>query len=222
MAYIVMAVFLAFSGFFFASSMSQPFPEATVRGFLFPGALALLLLAPVLTMRLLAEEQKMGTLELLLTAPVRDSEIVLGKFLASFIMVAVTLALTLYFPFLLFLFGGDPDLVPILTGYLVLLLVGAMAVSVGIFGSALTSNQIVAAVLSTGLLMVLWLANLTSNLAGGSEIAWKTAVDYLAISGHMQDLAFGILNTTDLVYFVTVIAFFLFVTIRVLETRRWR
>ena len=154
MAYIVTGIFLAVTGFLFRGSQSTYF-ETSIKGFLETGSLLLLLLAAVLTMRLLAEERKMGTLELLLTAPVRDSEIILGKFLSSLGILIVMLALTLYYPILLMLFG-DPDMGAIGTGYLGLFLLGCTSLAVGLFASSLTSNQLVAAVVAGGILVGLW------------------------------------------------------------------
>ena len=121
MAYVVTGIFLVLTGFFFQSS-STTYSSTSIKGFLAWGSILLLLLASVLTMRLLAEERKMGTLELLLTAPVRDSEVIMGKFLGSLGILTGMLALTFYYPLLLWVFG-DPDWGPIATGYLGLFLV---------------------------------------------------------------------------------------------------
>ena len=225
-AWVIAAIFLALSGLSFALSVTGRYPEATIRGFLFGpigpiGAFFLtILLAPALTMRLLAEEQKLGTIELLLTAPVRDIEIVLGKYLAALSILTGMYALTLYFPLLLFAFGS-PDVIPLITGYLVLLLVGAVAVAVGLLGSALTANQIVAAVTSLAILLMLWLFNATAAL-GSPDDAWTDVVTFLALSEHIRDMAFGVFDTRDVVYFLSLVVFFLFLTVRAVETRRWR
>ena len=134
MAYVVGVVFLGLLGFFFVSSISSPFAEASAQGFLIPGTFLMVLLSPLLTMRLLSEEQKLGTLELLMTAPVRDHEVVLGKFLAAMVIFLVTIALSIYFVILLFWFG-DPDLGPLLSGYLGFILFSAASLSVGLLGS---------------------------------------------------------------------------------------
>ncbi len=225
-AWVIAAIFLGLSGLSFALSVTGRYPEATIRGFLFGpigpiGAFFLtILLAPALTMRLLAEEQKLGTIELLLTAPVRDIEIVLGKYLAALSILSSMYALTLYFPLLLFAFG-NPDVTPLLTGYLVLFLVGAVAVAVGLLGSALTANQIVAAITSLAILLVLWLFNATAAL-GSPDDAWTDVVTFLALSEHIRDMAFGVFDTRDIIYFLSLIVFFLFLTVRAVETRRWR
>lgn len=225
-AYIIASLFIALSGLSFALSITGRFPEASLRGFLFGpigpmGAFFLvILIAPALTMRLFSEEQKLGTLELLLTAPIRDIEIVLGKFFAALTLLTSMFALTLYFPLLLIWFG-DPDLLPIMTGYLSLFLMGAMAISVGLFSSSLTSNQIVSAVLSSSLLLLLWLSNVTSALGDG-DLPWAGLVRFLAMSEHVRDMAYGVLDSRDIVYFISLTAFFLFLTVRAVETRRWK
>ena len=116
-AYIVALIFLSLTGFLFARDLSDPFPEASVANFLDGCALILILLAPAMTMRLLAEEQKLGTIELLLTSPVRDWEVVLGKYMASLVFLLAMIALTSYYVILLFVFA-DPDPGPIYSGYL--------------------------------------------------------------------------------------------------------
>lgn len=216
-AYVVTAVFLVITGYFFAFNVVN-MQEATVRGFLFPGSFVLLLLSPVLTMRLLAEEQKMGTLELLLTAPVRDTEVVAGKYLASLFIFVVMLALTFYYPLVLFLFG-DPDPGPIASGYLGLFLLGAAFIAAGLLASSLTSNQIVAAVIAFGLLILLWVISGASGFLTGPP---RAVVNYLALPAHFGDFTMGIIDTKHVIYYVSLTALFLFLAIRSLETRRWR
>ena len=148
-AYVVSAMFLVLTGIFFVSDISAPFAEASVRGILNWASFFLAFLAPLLTMRLLSEEQKLGTLELLLTSPVRDWEVVLGKYLASYLILVATLALTLYYVLLLYIFG-EPDTGPVLSGYLGLLLHAGAALAVGLLGSSLSGNQVVAAVVGIG------------------------------------------------------------------------
>ncbi len=225
-AWVIAAIFLGLTGLSFALSVTGRYPEATIRGFLFGpigpiGAFFLtILIAPALTMRLLAEEQKLGTIELLLTAPVRDIEIVFGKYLAALTILTGMYSLTLYFPLLLFFFGS-PDVIPLITGYFVLFLVGAVAIAVGMLGSALTANQIVAAIFSLAILLVLWLFNATAAL-GDPDHAWTDVVTFLAMNEHVRDMAFGVFDTRDIIYFLSLVVFFLFLTVRAVETRRWR
>jgi ABC-2 type transport system permease protein len=185
-----------------------------------PGLLAivmLMLFAGVLTMRLIAEEKKLGTWELLLTAPVRDTEVVLGKFLGSLAVLVGMLALTWYYPLLLIWFG-DPDIGPIVTGYLGLLLLGATALSIGIFASSVTSNQIVAAVLAGVILASLWFVG-----TAAAFLPEKAAevISYLSLSFHFPGFAVGLIDTQAIVYYLSVTALFLFLTIRSIETSRW-
>jgi len=217
-AYIIMAAFLFATGFFFVSSLSGAFREASVRGFLSAGAFVLLILGPVLTMRLIAEETKIGTIELLLTAPVRDYEVIVGKYLAALAILIAMLALTLYYPLMLFVFAS-PDPGPIFTGYIGILLVGSAFLSVGLFASTLSANQIVSAVTGLIVLLIFWfLANAAEFLGGVSA----TLLNYLSPQSHLNDFNRGVIDTGSIIYYVTVIAVFLFLAIRSLETRRWR
>ena len=217
-AYIVALIFMALSGFFFVRDLGNPFPEASLSNF-FQGATFLLIpLAPALTMRLLAEEQKLGTIELLLTSPVRDWEVILGKYLASFVFLLFLLSLTSYYVILLLVFA-TPDPGPIYSGYLGLILYGAAALSVGILTSTLTSNQIIAAVVGTGILVVLYA---TSFIGDVVTRVWATIFNQLGFTSHFNDFDRGIIDSTHIVYFVTVTALFLFLSIRALESRRWR
>ena len=218
-AYIIAAVFLAVTGVLFVNSISGTFPEAAVRGFLEPTALFVVpVIAPILSMRLLAEEQKLGTLELLLTAPVKDYQVVIGKFVASYIILILTISLTFYFVFLL-AWKGDPDFGPILSGYLGFLLYTGAALSVGILASSLSANQIVAAMLGFGILLIFILLGQASELVSG---IFSTILEEASVLNHFNDFSRGVIDTWNLVYYLTTIAIFLFLTIRSLESRRWR
>ncbi|MFN3974763.1 MAG: ABC transporter permease, partial [Dehalococcoidia bacterium] len=216
--YVVGAVFLALTGYFFVSSISQPFAEATIRGWLLPATFFFVFWAPALTMRLFAEEQKLGTLELLLTAPVYDWEVVLGKFLASLVILVGTLSLTLYYVILLFWFG-DPDIGPLASGYLGILLYGGAALAIGLFASSLTSNQIVAAILGSGILLLMTLADQAAQIVGGVA---SLVLEQISLTAHFADFARGVIDTHNVVYYLLVIAFVLFLTERNLDSRRWR
>ena len=218
MGYIVALVFLALTGFFFGLSVSELFPEATIKSYIDASAFILVLLAPAMTMRLMAEEQKLGTVELLLTSPVRDWEVVLGKFLASLTFFIVTLAMTLYYVVLLYAFGS-PDSGPVWSGYLGLILYGATALSVGLLASSLTNNQIVALVVGFGILLILSLIDLASGQVDG---VWETILSQIGLTAHLDDFSRGIVDTNNIVYYLSVTAVFLFLTVRAVETRRWR
>ncbi len=216
MAYIVTGIFLALTGFFFRYSAAT-YAETSIRGFVETGSLVLLLLAAVLTMRLLAEERKMGTLELLLTAPVRDSEIIVGKFLGSLGILTVMLALTFYYPILLMSFG-DPDMGPIGTSYLGLFLLGGASLAVGIFASSLTSNQIVAAVVAGGILFALWFVGMAADYL---PEAIGEVIGYFSLSYYFPDFMRGVIDTRGIIYYLSISVLFLFLAIRSLENSRW-
>lgn len=218
MAYIVGLIFLAVTGFFFVLDLGDPFPEASLSNFYQGATIILILLAPALTMRLLAEEQKLGTIELLLTSPVRDWEVIIGKYLASLVFLLSMIALTLYYPILLFWFAS-PDPGPIYSGYLGLILYSAAALSIGILTSTLTSNQIVAFVVSAGILLLMFFASTGANVVGG---IWSTLINEIGMRSHFTDFDRGVIDTKHILYFLSVTAFFLFLSIRALESRRWR
>ena len=216
MAYVVTGIFLVLTGVFFGISPST-YLETSIKGFLETSSIVLLLLAAVLTMRLLAEERKMGTLELLLTAPVRDSEIILGKFLGSLGILTVMIALTLYYPLLLIVFG-DPDMGPIGTGYLGLFLLGSTCLAVGLFASSLTSNQIVSAVVAGGILFALWFIGMAANYL---PEAMGEVIGFFSLSYYFPDFMRGVIDTRGIVYYLSITALFLFLSIRSLENSRW-
>ena len=217
-AYIVGLIFLGLTGFFFAQDLESAFPEASLGSFFQWAPLLLILMAPTLTMRLLAEEQKLGTIELLLTSPVRDWEVVLGKYLASLVFLLATLSLTLFYTLLLAVFA-NPDPGPIYSGYLGLVLLAAVGLSVGMLTTTLTSNQIVAAVVAMGILLALYFVGVASGVAGG---VGSTVINEIGLDSHFEDFAKGIIDTKHIVYFVSLTIFFLFLTVRALESRRWR
>jgi ABC-2 type transport system permease protein len=219
MAYIVTAIFLALSGTFFSAYLAGTnFEDTSIRGFLDAAQILILLFTAILTMRLVAEEKKMGTWELLLTAPVGDAEIVVGKFLGSLAVLTGMLVLTLYFPALLVVFG-DPDLGTIGASYLGLFLLGSACLSIGIFASTLTSNQIVSAVVGGGILFGLWFLGSVGSFTTG---ALKEIVPYFSLSRHFGDFTRGIVDTRAIVYYLSVTALFLYLAIGSIQTARWR
>jgi len=235
-AYAVIAIFLLVSGFFFWANVSfmslvslqaanNPMiadrinlTDVVIRPLVQNMSIVLLFVMPLLTMRLFSEEKKSGTIELLLTYPVTDLAILFGKFLAAALLLLVMLAGTL--PFVVLLFGiGDPDPGTLLSGYLGLLLMGAAFMALGIFLSSLTENQIIAAAVSFGSALLFWVLSWSSTLSGEKVGA---VLKQLSILEHLESFNKGILALSDLSFFVLFIAFFLFLTLRSLETNRWR
>lgn len=225
LAYIFGVIIIALTGYIFASELfflasqpgSLPIDVQNVLGlytFLFLFAM------PALTMRLLSEEQRSGTMELLMTLPLRDGEVVLGKFLAGFIFYLATTALTLVFPAILFAFG-NPDPGPIWSAYLGVILYGAALLGIGILASALSENQMVAFILALGITLVLYLLVIPAQSFALGETA-VTILNEMAFSNHQDNFFRGLIVAKDVVYFVVVTAVSLFAATRVLESRRWR
>jgi len=219
MAYVIAGVFLALTGVFFVESIDQPFATATVAVMLRNTAFFLMpLIPPILTMRLLAEEQKLGTLELLMTAPVRDYEVVIGKFIASFVILGVTVLLTLVYVLIL-LFYADPDLGPVLGAYLGILLYSMTTLAIGLLASALTGNQIVAASVGFGLILLFSVIDSVSAILSGVA---ATVLEQVSLTAHYDAFARGVVDTSDIIYYLVMAAIFLFLAVRALESRRWR
>jgi ABC-2 type transport system permease protein len=235
-AYVIIAGFLLLVGYFYYSLMSwfnatamqmaqNPYyaQQININEMVFSPlfhnmTIILILVAPLLTMRLLAEEKKTGTDELLYTSPLSVGEIVLGKYLAALIMWTIMLGLTALLSIFAFAYG-NPELAPWLTGYLGLFLTGALFLAIGLFYSSLTENQIVAAFLGVVTLLLLLVLNWVTSSGSGS---WRAVLGYLSFSDHFGSLTQGILDTKDLVYFLTFSFFGLFLTHAVIQSRRWR
>ena len=178
----------------------------------------LLLILPILTMRLFAEERKLRTFEFLMTAPIRTVEVVGGKFLSACLIYFGILLLTMLVPAVLTLFS-DFDWYPVLTGYLGLALLGALFLSVGVFASALTENQIVAAFTSFGLLLMFWLLSGLGSVLG--DTAGGAVFSYLSFMEHFDHLIHGLIDTKDLVYYASGVVFMLFLSHQAVESTRW-
>jgi len=219
-AYVVTAGFLLMMGIFFAAFviMQAPYSQnVSLEPVLGNAPIILLLLAPALTMRLLAEETRSGTMELMLTSPVRDGEVVLGKYLASLLFFLFMLGLTLVYPLVLMRFG-NPDRGLFLSSYLGAALFGAAFLAVGVLASALTQNQIVAAVISLATLLALWLIDIFAGLTRG---ALADILNYLSIIARYNDFLRGVISSQSVIYYLSVIVVALFLATRALETRRW-
>ena len=235
-AYVLLTIFLLIAGYFFYSIFAF-FTRASMQAAMNPMAgrelnvtdsvlrplfanlsVILLLLMPLVTMRLFAEERRSGTIELLLTYPVRDGAVLIGKYLAALTMYAVMIAGTLLYPLLLLAFRARPEWGPLATGYLGLLLMGAMFLAVGLFASSLTENQIVAAIVTFGILLMFWIIGWTADFATGPL---GTVLTHLSILEHNDTFAKGVIDTKDVIYYLDFTALALFLTLRSLEARRW-
>ena len=201
-----------------AMGMNLNLNEMVIEPSLQNMSVILLMIIPIITMRSFADEKKMKTFRLLLSSPVHLREIILGKFLACMIVVAVMISISSYSVGFLFLLG-EPELGPVVTGYLGVLLMAGCFVSVGIFASSLTDNQIVAAVLTFGFSLFMWIIGWSAQTAGSTT---GQVLQYLSIVDHLERFLKGLVNTSDLVYYLSFILFNLFLCHRVLDSNRWR
>jgi ABC-2 type transport system permease protein len=234
MGYIVVGFFTFLYGYFFIVMLnyfmtqglqmaqfgggSVNVNETMIRPLMQNVAVILLFVMPSVTMRTYAEEKRSGTIELLLTSPVTDWQIILGKFFGAMGLYVVMLAITLVHIAILFVYG-NPEWLPIATGYLGLLLLGASFISVGLLISSLTRNQVVAGVVTFAVLLLFWIISWIGTFSNPT-INQLTA--YLAIIDHGEDFWKGVIDTTHLVYYLSFIVFGLFLTARSVDSERWR
>jgi ABC-2 type transport system permease protein len=222
---VVPAAFLLLSGYFFYSELvffvlwgGESLPNDLWRFVFLDMRLLLLVVVPLVTMKLFAEERKLGTIELLWTYPVADWEIVAGKFLAALSIVLLLLAPTILYPCVLALLHPvEPG--PLVAAYLGIALLGAAFVACGMAASSLTESQLASAVLTYAVLLLFWF--LTWNEAAASEPVMRVLLQ-LSLFDRFYGFAGGLIETKDVAYFVLFSAFFLFLTIRVLQSRNWR
>ena len=178
----------------------------------------LLFLLPAMTMRTYSEERRSGTIELLLTSPLTGWQIILGKFLGVLSLYGVMLAVTLIHIGVLYIYGS-PEWRPIVVSYLGLLLLGGSFLSVGLFISTLTANQIVAYIVTFSVFLMLWVISWLGSFSSGF---FTDITAYLSIIEHFDDFSKGILDTTHVVYYLSLITFGLFLTAKSMDTERWR
>jgi ABC-2 type transport system permease protein len=233
-AYLVIAIFLAVMAWMFVPTLVY-FEQESARYSQYSGKalsltdgvirpvygnmnVVLLLLVPFITMRLFAEEKKLHTLELLMTSPLTLMDIVLGKFLSAFMLIAVMLGLTLIYPLSMYI-TGSPDYGPIVGAYLGLLLMSCSYAAVGIFYSAMTENQIIAGALSFGTILLFWIVNWMGQFVGPT---FSGVLEQLSLITHYNNFSQGLLSSADLIFYCSFAGFFLFLTHRVLDSYRWR
>jgi ABC-2 type transport system permease protein len=192
--------------------------QAMIRPLILQISVVTLFVLPMITMRTYSEEKRSGTIELLLTAPLTDLEIILGKFLGALALYALMLLVTVPTITLLFWYG-DPDWKPVVTSYLGLLLIGGSFISYGLFISSLTRNQIVAGVLTFCTLLMLLLVSWMQDFVGP---VGQSVISALAVFEHFEDFSKGVIDTKHLVYYASVITFGLFLTAKSVDSERWR
>ncbi len=219
-AYVVAGVFLAVSGIFFAGEIFLPGKEAQLRDLFDRQAFILVFILPMLTMRLIAEEIRSGTIETLMTAPIEDFEVILGKFFGTWLFFVSMLIPTIVYAILVISLGNaDPG--PIITGYIGLLLLGGFYISVGLLTSCLSRNQVVSAVIAFLILSVFTFLLWAIRFAGvGAN--WQMIIQQLNVYERFTDFSRGLLDIKHIVFFITATCGVLFVAVKVLESKRWR
>lgn len=226
MAWVILAFFLFGNGYTFSiivSYLADPRAGGVASPLqVFFGSffywLVLLFITPVLTMRLLSEERRSGTLETLMTAPVTETQVVLAKYAAALCFYVFLWLPTL--SYVAIIARGDVDWGPIASGYLGIFGMGAMFLSVGLFASSFTKNQLVASVMTFALLMVLFTAGFLDGLT--TDDTWKSLLGHMNLLDHMDAFGRGIVDTRHLIYYASTSALFLFLTVRSLEAKKWR
>ncbi len=217
MAYALMAGFLLMTGYFFSVSVLGS-RMASVHSTLGNAGLILVFVAPILTMRLLADEMQQGTAEVLFTTPVTTSQVIAGKFLGSFAMVTLLIVIMMIYPLVLDHFG-NPDWGATLSAYLGFWLMAGAFLAAGIFTSSLTDSQLVAGVSGVALLLLLWVIDWAGATLGEPL---ESILSHLSVTRHFVDFNRGIIDTQHIVFYVTLTIGFLFLSGRVLESRQWR
>jgi ABC-2 type transport system permease protein len=234
-AYVVIGFFSLLYGYFFYALLSYFERQSMQMGMGQPGqvmninqmligpvlvnaTVILLFVFPAITMRTYSEEKRQGTIELLLTSPITDVQIILGKFLGAMTLYAAMLAVTIIHLSLLFIYG-NPEWKPIATGYLGLFLMGGCFLSVGLLISSLTKNQVVAAMATFAVFLMLWVINWIGAFVGPTA---QAVLQHLSITEHFDDFSRGIIDTKHLIYYLSFIAFGLFLTMKSVDSERWR
>ncbi|HWF86056.1 MAG TPA: ABC transporter permease subunit [Vicinamibacterales bacterium] len=236
-AYIVIGLFAALYGFFFwailqyfvAQSMqmgqfgmqgpqSMNVNQQLIRPLVQNVTILVLFLMPMVTMRTYSEEKRSGTIELLLTSPLSDFQIIMGKFLGAMALYLIMLAVTLIHIAILFMYGR-PEWKPIVTAYLGLVLLGGCFISLGLFISSLTKNQIVAGMVTFAVFLFLWIITWIGSFSGPTVDKLTT---YLSIIDHLDDFGKGVIDTTHVIYYLSFITFGLFLTAKSVDSERWR
>ena len=235
-AYVVIGLFAVLFGVFFVSSLSfllrislqagmmEGAPpinvnEYMIRPLLGNTGVIMLFVLPMITMRSYAEEKRSGTIELLLSSPLTDFQIILGKFFGALSLFVLMLAVTGVHISFLFWYG-EPELSPILSGYLGLLLMGASFISIGLLISSATKNQVVAGMVTFAVLLLFWVISWLGDPGGGSTTSQVLA--YLSVLDHFDDFSKGVIDTSHLAYYLSFISFGLFLTAKSVDSERWR
>jgi len=216
-AYIVITIFLLITGWFFFNNLFLV-GQASMRDLFSTVPFIFMFFIPAISMRLISEEKRSGTIEILVTLPIKDYQIILGKFFAGLILISSALVLTwIYALFLSVL--GNLDFGATFSGYIGLVLLGAAYLSIGLFTSSLSQNQIVAFITSFVIIFALYMLDKVLMFLPGFLASF---FEYLSVDYHFSNIARGVIDSRDLIYYLSLIFFFLFLSVRTLESRKWR
>lgn len=218
MAYVFLVFFALFNGYFFTNTFFL-YNQSDMRALFNVVPLVYLFFVPVITMGLIARERNMGTAEVMATLPIKDSELVIGKYLSAFTLILTGLAFTLVHLLTLLAVGTSIDYGTVLCGYLGLALVGAFYASMGTFASSLTDNQVVAFIVAVVFVLVFYLMD---KLLLFMPLSLAGTIQFMAVDFHLSNMSRGVIDSRNLVYFGTLIWLFLSLTVRVVEMRKWR
>ena len=218
MAYIFLVIFSVINGYFFTRTFFL-FNQSDMRSLFNIIPLVYLFFIPAVTMSLIAREKNLGTMEVISTLPLKDMDFVMGKFLAAFSLVITGLIVTLIHFFTLAQVGTNVDYGAVFTGYLGLALAGAVYSSVGTFASSVTDNQVVAFIIGIFIVLVFFLMD---KMLMFVPVYLTGIIQYLSVDYHLSNISRGVIDSRNLVYFISVTGFFLFMTVRILEIRKWR
>ena len=218
MAYIFLVIFAMITGYFFTRTFFL-FNQSDMRSLFSIVPLVYLFFIPAITMSLIAREKNIGTMEVMATLPLKDIDFVIGKFLSAFSLVLAGLIITFIQFITLIQVGTNIDYGAVFTGYLGLALVGGLYCSIGTFASSVTDNQVIAFIIAIFIVIIFFLMDkmlvfIPASLTG--------LIQYLSVDYHLSNISRGVIDTRNLIYFSSLIGFFLFITIRVLEIKRWK
>jgi len=218
MAYIFLVVFAIVTGYFFTNTFFL-FNQSNMRALFNIVPLVYLFFIPAITMGLIAREKNIGTMGDISTLHIKDVEFVVGKFMSALSLIALGLAFTLIHFFTLMNVGTNIDYGAVFTGYLGLLMLGAVYASVGTFASSVTDNQVIAFIISVFIVLVFFLMD---KMLYFMPVSIAGLIQYISVDYHLSNISRGVIDSRNIIYFASLIGFFLFTTVRVLEIRKWR
>jgi len=218
MAYIFLVVFAIVTGYFFTNTFFL-FNQSNMRALFNIVPLVYLFFIPAITMGLIAREKNIGTMEVISTLPIKDVEFVVGKFLSALSLIALGLTFTLIHFFTLVNVGTNIDYGAVFTGYLGLLMLGSVYASVGTFASSVTDNQVIAFIISVFIVLVFFLMD---KMLYFMPVSIAGLIQYISVDYHLSNISRGVIDSRNIIYFASLIGFFLFTTVRILEIRKWR